>query len=219
MFCFKKRLQQRCFRVNLIKCFAFQWLQETTFHFSKCSFFSDKLGLFYLRLGQYKKLFSFGRKSFFYKIMLNLYISGVGLKSSLSKLNQKSSLVMRNFSFYTYQQSYEKFVLENVLELFKLGARTFHFPRYKKFFQSSFFFFFFSSTKSSFLKYKENMRLESSISGNIRFCFILELELFISWNNNNNKENSGWIFFFYFFKLGLKSAPGSPLHNYSSLHK
>ena len=104
-------------------------------------FFSDKLGLFFLRLGQYKKLFSFGRKSFFYKIMLNLYISGVGLKSSLSKLNQQSSLVTINFSFYGYQQLYEKFVLENVLELFKLGARKFHFPRYKKFFQSSFFFF------------------------------------------------------------------------------
>ena len=142
MFCFKKRLQQRCFHVNLIKCFAFQWLQETALHFSKRSFFSDKLGLFFLRLGQYKKLFSFGRKSFFYKIMLNLYISGVGLKSSLSKLNQQSCLVTINFSFYGYRQLYEKFVLENVLELFKLGARKFHFPRYKKFFQSSFFFFF-----------------------------------------------------------------------------
>ena len=44
------------------------------------------------------------------------------------------------------------------------------------------FFFHFSSSERLFLKYKKNMRLESSTCGNIRKFLISELECLISWN-------------------------------------
>ena len=44
-------------------------------------------------------------------------------------------------------------------------ARKFHFSKYKTCFQSRFFFFL--SSESFFLKYKKNMRIKCSISGNI----------------------------------------------------
>ena len=65
----------------------------------------------------------------------------------------------------------------------KLGTRKFQFPKYKEFFQSGFFYF--SSSESCLLKYKKNMKLESSISVNKRILFISKLRSFISWNIRN----------------------------------
>ena len=59
----------------------------------------------------------------------------------------------------------------------KLGARKFQLPKYKKFFQTGFFF---SSSESCLLKYKKNMKLESSISVNKRILFKSKLRSFIS---------------------------------------
>ena len=77
-----------------------------------------------------------------------------------------------------------------------------------KAFSECIFFFFFMSLKSFFLKYKKNMWLESSISGNIRNILILHTESSILWNARNFVR----IDFFYFLELVLKSAAGSPIY-------
>ena len=78
-------------------------------------------------------------------------------------------------------------------KFFKLCTRKFHFPKHKRLFKSRISYFL--SSESSYLKYKKNMRLQSSISGNRRNFFEVD--------------------FFYFFELGLKSGPGSPITHYS----
>ena len=92
-------------------------------------------------------------------------------------------------------------------------------------------FLYFSSTESSFLKYKKNMKIESSISRNRNFSF-LELESTISWNIRIflilelesslswNKEFFLCGFFFYFgwtFTFWFKSASGSSIVHYCKL--
>ena len=67
-------------------------------------------------------------------------------------------------------------------------------------------FFNFSSSEGSFLKYKKNMRLESSIARNMRFFLILKLESSISWNIRNFFKMDFFFFFFFFF--GLKMFQG-----------
>ena len=60
----------------------------------------------YRKNTKYKKLFSFGRKSFFGGgIRVNLFISSLGLKSPLRKLNQQSSCFMILFCSMLNQQS------------------------------------------------------------------------------------------------------------------
>ena len=93
-----------------------------------------------------------------------------------------------------------------IQDFFKLGTRTFHFPKYNNFFQNRFFYF--SSSDSSLLKYKKNMRLEIYISGNIRDFLILELESSISWNIRNFWRVD-FFFFFSFLSLGLKVRQGA----------
>ena len=45
------------------------------------------------------------------------------------------------FRLYKFRPKiYEKLFLEKILELVKLEARKFHFPKYKKFFQNRVFF-------------------------------------------------------------------------------
>ena len=46
MFSFKKSLHERYFRMGFMKFFAFQRLQESTFHFREFAFFVDKSGFF-----------------------------------------------------------------------------------------------------------------------------------------------------------------------------
>ena len=72
-----------------------------------------------------------------------------------------------------------------------------------------------------------NLRLKSSIFGNIRNLLILELGSSISWNMKkililgleslifSNITNFFGVDFFYFFKFGLKIAPGGPITHYS----
>ena len=79
---------------------------------------------------------------------------------------------------------------------FNLGAREFRFPKYKVF--PKFFFLIFELGK---LKYKTNIRLESSIFRNIRNFLILELESFIS----ENIRNFFRVDFFIFLRLGIKA--------------
>ena len=56
--------------------------------------------------------------------------------------------------------------------VYNKSCSSFHLPKHKKIFSECFF----SSLESSMLKRKENMRLESSISGNVRNFVILELK-------------------------------------------
>ena len=88
-------------------------------------------------------------------------------------------------------------------KIFELGARKFHFLKYNKLFQSGYFLLF---ELGKFLKYKINLRLESSISGNMRNFLVLEPESSISWNIT--------IFFRADFRAQLKRAPGIPIYNY-----
>ena len=111
---------------------------------------------------------------------------------------------IRNFSFCAYvwkvlsqQTKKVKFLIFRLCKFFKLEKIVRNFLRVGS--------FYFSSLESSFLKYKDNMRLEGSISWNIRNSLILELETSISWNIRNFFSMD----FFYFFEIGLKSAPGS----------
>ena len=125
------------------------------------------------------------------------------------------------------------YFFRKIYRAFKLWPRKFHFLKYNKFFEDGSFFNF-SSSEGSFLKYKKNMRLESSISRNMRFFLILKLESSISWFIRNflilEQESSiSWnirnffrmdfflffyFFFYFFFELGLKSVPGRPIYNY-----
>ena len=78
---------------------------------------------------------------------------------SFALLFKKKYMKLLIFRLYKFLSKKKKF--------FKFRARKFHFLKYKNFFQSVFFFHFLSS-ESYFLKYKRNIRLESSISRNIR---------------------------------------------------
>ena len=101
-------------------------------------------------------------------------------------------------------------------KFFKLGARKFHFPKYKTFFQSGFFKIFLSSKLlPEIWEVSWNIRnfFGVSVSPNIRKAFfweniknflILELESFISWNVRKYK-NFFRSWFSLFFELGLKS--------------
>ena len=70
---------------------------------------------------------------------------------------------------------------------------------------------FFSSLESYFLKYKRNLRIESSISGYITNFLISELESYIS----RNIKKCFRADFFYFFEVGFEGAPGSCILYYS----
>ena len=100
-----------------------------------------------------------------------------------------------------------------------LEAKKVGFPKYKKFFQNGCFYFL----ESFFLKYTKNMRVESSISGNIRKFFLENIIKFhfpqykksLLWENIINFFRTA---FFLFFELGLTSALGrSILYYYTTI--
>ena len=74
---------------------------------------------------------------------------------------------IRNFWFSGMANSLQKY-----RRSFQLGARNFRFQIYKRLFQSGHFHF--PILESCFLKYVRNVRLKSSISGNIRMFSLLK---------------------------------------------
>ena len=113
-------------------------------------------------------------------------------------------------SFASSLLKYKKFLFWKKNKFLKLGARKFHFPKYKTFLQSGCFFI--SRARKVFPWNFLMFSLGSSIfqiirvpfSRNIRKTFFEKIEEIFS----------GWIFLF-FFELGLKSSPGCCSTHYS----
>ena len=89
------------------------------------------------------------------------------VQNHFSKLlkNKKKNIGDFSLGLYSSFLKYKKF--------FKLTAGMFHFPKYKKKIRAGSFYFL--SSETYLMKYKKNVRLESSISGNIKIILILEL--------------------------------------------
>ena len=174
--------KKHCYSTCFWEMFEVKYLRGT---YNKLSAVPLCLPLFFVFSSEVlKKLFlrSYLSRSSYNVISLCCIFDSSGISLCIIAVKfVKRSWEARNFfrRFFKIFFRLRKFILK-YKTFFKFGARKFHCLTYKSFFQNVFFYF--SSSESCLLKYKKNMRLESSIFQNIKFFSILDLDSFISRN-------------------------------------